>query len=457
LNDGDVCNLGALNLERFVNEAHELDLSELMRVTDLMVRMLDAVIDLSHFSSEKVNKTSRDNRRIGLGFMGLGDCLAAMRVPYNSAEGRKMARAICDAMQAQAHTTSAELAELKGCFPNYELSVYAEGVQSVARCVPEGMPKSLKRRNAALTNVAPTGTTSLMFGVTNGIEPQFSTAFFYKGVLDQKTAIQCGWTELFKALSEEYMVGDALFKFLSEGNVPSEHKHIPAHVAAMCEAAGAPFLEATEEDVRIAYTNEFTELIMRISRSGSIQDMKDIPRRIRDVFVVAGDISPEDHTLMQATAQEVFCNAISKTINLPEHATLKDVYVAYMMAYQKGLKGCTVYRDNSRVFQPLNQGVQDELFPGETAEEYDIDLSDGDCPAASSSSSTPDVSSGSDNEDELRSSSSDDIRERAGYTRCPECKERALQHASGCDQCMSCSYSACATPLRRSTAALHVK
>lgn len=603
-----MCNLGALNLARFVNSLGEMNMCELMRVTDLMVRMLDAVIDGTKFSSAFVNLTSRNNRRIGLGFMGLGDALAAMRVGYNTEEGRRMAQAICDAMQAQAHTTSAELAELKGCFPNYHLSVYSEGTPTVSRRVPEGMPSSLKRRNATLTNVAPCGTISLMFGVSNGIEPQFSTAFFYKGVLDQKTAIQCGWRELFAALSREYMpwlqvkkldhpnlwqlmhqawkdagrpfgearmeevraivaqaypdidmkqtvlgfdlalareavkIGDLLSEhgdeegamksaieaiqepFSEETVVKLRKAHInalydltekvyheaftplsedaPQHARDMHEAAldsvdlrhllaecwkaldkaiaevpaddlyelsgNIPesvrnilldFERAMETALCEAFSNKFAGLIKRISMAGSIQGMKDIPEAIRDVFVVAGDISPADHILMQATVQGGVCSAVSKTVNMPNRATHKDVCTTYQMAYEYGLKGCTVYRDGSRVFQPLNQGIEEEMFPGEEENDFDFDL-DGSVACASSSSTPSTVDSGcSDDEDEieLRSSSAESVLLRAGFTKCPECGEISLRHEGGCDTCTNCTHSACSTPLRRSTAGIATK
>lgn len=452
LHDGDVCNLGALNLERFVNEAGELDLCELMRVTDLMVRMLDAVIDESEFSSEFVNKTSRDNRRIGLGFMGLGDALAAMGVGYNTKEGRRLTRAICDAIQAQAHTTSSELAELKGCFPNFHLSVYAEGVPAVSRVVPEGMPRSLKRRNAALTNVAPTGTISLMFGVTNGVEPQYSTAFFYKGVLDQKTAIQCGWAELFKALSYEY-----------SKSTPSAEVYLEFHDLMLRKCKNETLswsefkkLKELRYKLSVAYrSDELENLIRRISTEGSIQHMTDLPERIRQVFVVAGDISPKDHIRMQAVAQDRVCNAVSKTINMPNAATRADVYEAYIEGHKKGLKGCTVYRDGSRVFQPLNQGIEEEkeeIFPRE--EENDFDKhADSSAASSSSTPSAPDSGCSGSEEDEfvLKSSSTEAVLMRAGFTKCPECNEIALRHEGGCDTCTHCSHSACATPLRRST------
>lgn len=538
MHDGDVCNLGAVNLEKFVNDQHELDLSELMRVVDLMVRMLDAVIDISHFSSEFVNKTSRDNRRIGLGFMGLGDALAAMRVPYNSEEGRRMTQAICDAIQSQAHTTSAELAELKGCFPNFEMSVYHEGKQSVAARIPEGMPVGTKRRNAALTNVAPTGTISLMFGTTNGIEPQYSTAFFYKGVLDQKTAIQCGWSELFKALHEEFFPSlypspsptEALWEHLrclwrnidnifdqnhtsrvradfiksmsqfvmwivstattKSYNATPKHIHlvfcsamiskhlkadlnlvtydcvlnlqnlienlsieevrtfngnVPEIVLDICQK----FQQEIVRLVRQACDAEFESLIKRISTEGTLQHMNELPDHIRDVFVVAGDISPKDHILMQAVAQAVFCNAVSKTINMPNNATLAEVFSAYILAFMSGLKGCTVYRDGSRVFQPLNSGIEEK----DEDEDEDNPAEYVNTEASSSFSSTPNSnSSTSDEENDFisaSSSSNHDLR-RAGFSECPECKEIALKHEGGCDACSSCSYSACSTPLRRS-------
>lgn len=289
LHDGDVCNLGSINLEHFVTEDREIDEQELIRVTTIATKMLDNVIDISDFPAERVNKAARGNRRIGLGIMGFADMLVKMRVGYNTEKGRNTAKRVMEVIQQASEKESNRLAEVKGVFPNWEKSVFYPNT---------------KRRNAALTNVAPTGAIAMMFDVSGGIEPFFSLAYYYKNILGGSVQLR--------------YVNKHLETALREANVYND------------------------------------ELIADIILKGSLQHRTELPDWIRSTFVTSMDISAEDHVLMQASFQAEIDNAISKTINFKNTATRQDIFNGYMLAWEKGCKGCTVYRDGSRMEQVLN-------------------------------------------------------------------------------------------------------
>jgi len=162
--------------------------------------------------------------------------------------------------------------------------------------------KGIKMRNATTTTIAPTGTISIIAGCSSGIEPVYALAFKRTNILD----------------------GEEFFEI-------------------------NPVFEQTLRDLGI-YSDE---LIERIAEEGSIQEIYEIPPEIREIFKCALDIAPEWHVRMQAAFQKYTDNAVSKTINMPNHATRKDVEKAFLLAYELGCKGITVYRDGSREEQVL--------------------------------------------------------------------------------------------------------
>jgi ribonucleoside-diphosphate reductase alpha chain len=343
LHDGDVCNLGSINLEKFVRDG-KIDFDRLRYVSRIAVRMLDNVIDLTSAPVEKINRSIRNNRRVGIGIMGFADMLYLLKIPYNSDEGFKTAEKVMKCIQDSTHEMSEQLAKEKGEMPNWEHSIYSK--------------KGVKMRNAALTNIAPTGTISMIFDISGGVEPYFALSYHYQGILG-------GSAEL-------YYVNKHLKKALDDLDL------------------GTP------------------EIMKRIYEEGSLAKIPEIPESLKRVFVTSMDISPEDHTRMQSSFQKYCDNAISKTINFQEDATKEDVLQGYILAWELGCKGCTVYRNNSRKIQVLNLNKKKE----EDVEEKEILV----------------ISEGSSEVEEEK--------------RCEECGG-TLEFKEGCVSCKECGWGKC--------------
>ncbi len=287
------CNLGSLNLSKVVNDKKEIDWDHLRRIVRTAVHFLDNVIDMNRFPLPAIEDMVEKNRKIGLGVMGFADLLLQLEVPYNSSEALKLAEKIVQFISNESRKMSEELAEIRGAFPSFGGSSYAQ-------------KKSKKLRNATRTTVAPTGTISIIAGSSSGIEPLFAISYVRKNILDS---------------------GDELIEV-------------------------NPYFEKIAKEEGF-YSDD---LMRRIAEKGSIKDFNEIPERVRKVFITSHDITPEDHIRMQAAFQKHTDNAVSKTVNFPHDATIEDVEKVYRLAYKLGCKGVTIYRDRSRDEQVLNIG-----------------------------------------------------------------------------------------------------
>ncbi|MCI0403611.1 MAG: adenosylcobalamin-dependent ribonucleoside-diphosphate reductase [Acidobacteria bacterium] len=156
------CNLGSINLSRFVRDA-EIDFERLAAVVRLGVRFLDDVIDANSYPMPTIEEKTRANRKVGLGIMGFADALLLLGLPYDSDEALAVAEKVAQFVSTEARAESSRLAEVRGPFPNYALSVYPAA--------------GIKVRNAAVTTVAPTGTISLVANCSSGIEPLFAISY----------------------------------------------------------------------------------------------------------------------------------------------------------------------------------------------------------------------------------------------------------------------------------------
>lgn len=383
LHDGDVCNLGSINLAKFV-ENGVIKEQRLREVTRSAVRILDNVIDLSDFPVEKVNAAFRNNRRIGLGIMGFSDMLYQLGIAYNSEEGYMLAEKVMSIINNTAHEYSQEIANEKSCFPNWDISIYG----------PKG--KNEKMRNSALTTVAPTGSISMIFDCSSGIEPFFALAY-----------------------QKEVMSGQKL-SYIN------------------------PYLKAELQK----YNLDNEEIIKEIEKKGSIQHIAKIPAHVRKVYVTAMDLDAEAHIRMQAAFQKHVDNSISKTINFPYSATREDVKKGYINAWELGLKGCTVYRDGSRDVQVLTiNSEQAKEESKEVVKETNIEKARKNEEETSAQSSfeeviPPPVAEEISETPSEREHLSLNKKEIIANKKCPECSS-TIQVAEGCMLCLSCGFSAC--------------
>ena len=288
----EACNLGSINLVNHLKEENGrrvLDTDKLERTIRTAVHFLDNVIEVNKYPLPEIERVTKLTRKIGLGVMGFADMLLYMGIPYDSEEGVAMARTVMEQVQRIGHQASQELAVERGAFPLFEESVYKDGAPL---------------RNATVTTIAPTGTLSIIAGVSSGVEPVFAYAYI-RNVMDHTHLIE---------------TNQILKDTLMERGIYSE------------------------------------ELMRQVVDQGTLAHIQGIPADLRRVFVCAHDVSPMWHVRMQAAFQAFTDNAVSKTVNFANSATREDVAQVYRLAYTLGCKGTTIYRDGSRNEQVLNIG-----------------------------------------------------------------------------------------------------
>ena len=293
------CNLASVNLARMTRKANdggmEMDWDRLAEGIRTTVHMLDNVIDRSKYPIEQIEEMSKKTRRIGLGVMGFADLLIQMGLGYDTEEAVAFAGEVMQRVQEETHRASSWLAGSRGSFPAWEGSIYG----------PEAA--AVPMRNSAPTTIAPTGTISIIAGASGGVEPLFALSFV-RNVMDNTRLVEAN-----------------------------------------------PYFEAVARSEGF-YSEELMEELAQKGSLSLISPRFHVPQWVKDVFRTSHDIAPEWHVRMQAAFQSYTDNAVSKTINLPEDATIEDVADAYMLAYELGCKGITVYRDGSKAEQVLSTG-----------------------------------------------------------------------------------------------------
>ncbi|HNR46610.1 MAG TPA: adenosylcobalamin-dependent ribonucleoside-diphosphate reductase [Anaerolineaceae bacterium] len=317
------CCLGSVNLAQHLGEQGTVDWEKLRRNVELATRFLDDVVDANHYvpAVPALKEAAHRARRIGLGIMGLADLMYHVGVRYGSPEGQEFAAQVMEFVRYQAMQTSVELAKVRGAFPAIQGSIYDPDDMRWEPPQPlmpyeadwdrpaldwEALTGSIRQngiRNAAQTTVAPTGTIATVAGCEGyGCEPVFALAYI-RHVNDNGKDLQLNYAS-------------------------------PLFEQALIEAG----LEAGARE----------DIVEAVMAAGSCQTVETVPARLRDVFVVSGDISAEEHVHMQAAMQAFVDNSLSKTINFPEGATTDEVSKAYMLAWELGCKGITVYVTGSR-------------------------------------------------------------------------------------------------------------
>lgn len=285
------CNLGSINLVNFVDQG-KIDWERLERIIFLAVRFLDNVIEINKFPLPQIAKMTRLTRKIGLGVMGFADMLIKLGISYIEERAVNVAEEVMRFIQNVSLKASQELAKERGCFPAYPGSVWSK--------------KNIYLRNATTTTIAPTGSISLIAGVSSGIEPLFGVYY------ERKT------------------LGNKILK--------------EVHPL---------FVEALERE---GYTsNQIDEILAEVKEKGILKEVK-VSEKIKKLFISAYEIPPQVHLNIQAAFQKYTHNAVSKTINLPYETSIEEVKEIYLKAYVLELKGVTIYRYGSKRDQVIYIG-----------------------------------------------------------------------------------------------------
>lgn len=357
----DACNLGSINLAAFVNDS-KIDWNRLKTVVRVAVRMLDNVVDVCKYPLPQITKTVKANRRIGLGVMGWADTLYQLGIAYDSDKGVKLAEKFAKFIHAESWQMSEDLAKSKGVFLNWKGSEFSSGK---ARACKGKKPRRV--RNVAISTIAPTGSISMLADTSSGIEPVFALVYV-KNVVDE-----AGLTYINKYFDD--VLNEAGW---ADGD--------PEHVVR-------------------------DRMVREIAKYGSLEHVSGIPEDVKQIYRTAHDVVPEWHVKMQAAWQRWTDNAVSKTINFSNSATVDDVNDAYVLAWKMKCKGITIYRDGSKSYQILTVGDK-----------------------KSQSVNQPIIQS------KIRMKSLKDRKNN--MENCPECASKLVVE-EGCSKCYSCGFSVC--------------
>ncbi len=337
--DNSSCNLASLNLLKFLSDDDTFDGELFAKAVEVIITAMDISICFADFPTEAIGDTTRDYRQLGIGYANLGALLMAMGLGYDSEGGRSMAAAITSLMTGVSYKRSGELAGVVGPYAGYArnatahkrvmrkhqaandtvrtLGIADSRVHKLATAAWADVQKVGETngfRNAQASVLAPTGTIGFMMDCdTTGIEPDFSLVKFKKLVGGGSMQIV------------NQTVPRALRKM---GYQPEQVEAIVAHIAEHGHVIDAPGLKTEHYEVF-------------------------------DCAMGARALKPMGHVRMMAAAQPFLSGAISKTVNLPEDATVEEIEDIYLQSWKLGLKATAVYRDNCKVGQPLATGKGD--------------------------------------------------------------------------------------------------
>ncbi|CAL8973466.1 Vitamin B12-dependent ribonucleotide reductase [Propionicimonas sp. T2.31MG-18] len=338
--DNSSCNLASLNLLKFLREDDTFDTGLFVKAVELIITAMDISITFADFPTEAIGETTRNFRQLGIGYANLGALLMAVGRGYDSDGGRALAASITSLMTGASYRRSAELAAVVGPYNGYarnadahqrvmrkhqaanddartfdglDKPIHAAAAAEWAQVVSLGAKNGF--RNAQASVLAPTGTIGFMMDCdTTGIEPDFSLVKFKK------------------------LVGGGSMQIVNQ-TIPRALK-------------------------RLGYAEETAEAIVEyISTHGHVVNAPGLKPEHYEVFDTAmgqRSIKPMGHVRMMAAVQPFLSGAISKTVNLPETATVEDIADVYLQGWKLGLKALAVYRDNCKVGQPLSDGKKPE-------------------------------------------------------------------------------------------------
>ncbi|MEX1263620.1 MAG: vitamin B12-dependent ribonucleotide reductase [Actinomycetota bacterium] len=345
--DNSACNLASMNLMKFLNDDGSFDVASFRHAVEVVFTAQEIVVGESDYPTEKIGDNARAYRQLGLGYANLGALLMARGLPYDSDGGRAWAGAITGIMTGQAYRTSARIAEVMGAFDGYGPN--ADAMLRVMRkhraaadeidseLVPEALLSAAKQswdeavslgeqhgyRNAQASVLAPTGTIGLMMDCdTTGIEPELAL------------------------VKTKKLVGGGTMQFVNQ-TVP--------------RALDKLGYDAQQVDDIIAYIAEHNSVV-------DAPNLKTEHYAVFDTAMGAQPIHYMGHVRMMAAAQPYISGAISKTVNMPEEATVEEVEQLFIESWKLGLKAVAIYRDNCKVAQPLSADKKKVVGAGAAGE-----------------------------------------------------------------------------------------
>ncbi|HIL13432.1 MAG TPA: vitamin B12-dependent ribonucleotide reductase [Deltaproteobacteria bacterium] len=359
--DNSACNLSSLNLMKFQSPDGKFDVDGFRHAVDIMTTAQDILVDNSSYPTDQIGDNARAYRELGLGYANLGAMLMSLGMPYDSDEGRASAAAVTSLMCGEAYLQSARLAEARGPYAGYarnrepQLRVLgkhrAESRELDSSRVPLDLLSAARDvweeaetvatehgvRNSQLTVLAPTGTIAFMMDCdTTGVEPDLALVKYKK------------------------LVGGGTLKFVNN-TVPSAL-------------------------VRLGYeSREVQDIVEYIDEHDTIEDAPHLKDEHLAVFDCAfkprngaRSIEPLGHLRMMGAVQPFISGAISKTINMPNEATVDEIEGAYIEAWKLGLKAVAIYRDGCKRIQPLNtSGTENSLATAGSGDSAAADSAEG--------------------------------------------------------------------------------
>ena len=346
--DNSACNLASINLLKFLNEDGSFDIEAYKQTIEVIFTAQDILVGYSQYPTQSIDKNTKAYRQLGMGYANLGAMLMAQGLPYDSDEGRAQAAAITAILTGHGYATSARMAKQVGPFAGFHkdregmmkvISMHRDAVRDIdaslvaedllsaaAECWDEALELGEKygMRNAQATVLAPTGTIAFMMDCdTTGIEPDFSLTKYKKLV--------CG------------------------GNMVIVNQTVPRALK------------------NLGYSqSEISDIVTYIHESNGVVGAPHLKKEDYAVFACAvGDnsIHYNGHVKMMGAAQPFLSGAISKTVNMPVESTVEDIEELHMLSWKLGIKAVAIYRDGSKVAQPLSSKKDKEKEEPLTAHE----------------------------------------------------------------------------------------
>lgn len=414
--DDSACNLASINLMKYLQPDNNFLTDEFRHAIRLFILAQEIIVDFASYPTDKIALNSVKFRPLGLGYANLGTLLMTQGIPYNSEQAFATSSAITALMTGEAYRVSAEIASHKGAFVEYDtnresmlhvMQLHHQHLNQVDKKLAPGHilqaaqeswhhayeeGQSHGYRNAQVTLLAPTGTIGLLMDCdTTGVEPDFSLIKYkklagggYFKIINNslpRALTNLGYSETQIQDIKDYILGKGslggapYYETKASGGLSlqqafSEQELIEADKAISQYQnmdSFTPFVNPKSLFTKGFSVSEIKEIQLFVNGSQTIEGAPHLKQEHYPVFDCANKvgigqrfIAPIGHVKMMASVQPFLSGAISKTVNLPNHATVEEVYNIYMEAWKRGVKSIALYRDGSKLSQPLSSSNEED-------------------------------------------------------------------------------------------------